>query len=397
MKKKFLDLGLQPLANKYYKKTKKLTVKKKELYRLEVLFDEKTKLVSLKKKIPVEKMFDNNYPYRSSMSITMNNSFKKLSKKILTNFSPKKILEIGSNDGALIKNFNSEKVICVEPCGNLAKITKKKGYTTYSKYWNFNLSKIIKKKFNSVDLIYSSNTITHIKNLDDVFSSITNILSAKGILIIEDPSLLECIRKTSYDQFYNEHIYVFSTLSLKNILKKHNLTLFDIEKLPTHGGSLRYYIKRNLNSKLKIKNSVKKQITEEKKFNLHKFTTYLKFGLKIKQSRNQLRNILFKIKSRGYKIIGYGATAKATTVLNYCKINHKIIDMFLDTTPEKANRYMPGTDIKIIKYNKKLLLNIKYIFLGAWNFKDEIFKKEKKFIKKGGKFITHVPIPKIFS
>ena len=259
------------------------------------------------------------------------------------------------------------------------------------------MSKIIKKKFNSVDLIYSSNTITHIKDLDDVFRSITNILSNKGILIIEDPSLLECIKKTSYDQFYNEHIYVFSTLSLKNILKKHSLTLFDIEKLPTHGGSLRYYIKRNLNSKFKIKKSVKKQITEEKKFNLHKFSTYLNFGLKIKQSRNQLRNILLKIKSRGDKIIGYGATAKATTVLNYCKINHKIIDIFLDTTPEKANRFMPGTDIKIIKYNQKLLLNIKYIFLGAWNFKDEIFKKEKNFIKKGGKFITHVPKPKILS
>ena len=134
-------------------------------------------------------MFDNHYPYRSSMSLTMINSFKNLAIKINKNFNPRKILEIGSNDGALIQNFNRERVICVEPCGNLAKITKKKGYLTYSNYWNTDLSNKIKRKFNSVDLIYAANTITHIDNLSNVFKSITNILSKNGVLIIEDPSL----------------------------------------------------------------------------------------------------------------------------------------------------------------------------------------------------------------
>ena len=342
-------------------------------------------------------MFNNKYPYRSSMSLTMIESFKKLSKKITKQYNPKKILEIGSNDGALIKNFNKKKVICVEPCGNLAKITKKRGYTTYSNYWNFNLSKKIKSKFNNVDLIYSANTITHIENLDEVFKSIINLLSNNGILIIEDPSLLECIKKVSYDQFYNEHIYIFSALSLQNIIKRYNLEIFDIEKLSTHGGSLRYFIKRKNNKKFKIKNNVAKQIKTELKHKLNKFSTYINFKKKVEKSRINLVKILNKVKLNNKLIVGYGATAKASTVLNYCKIDSKIIDFFVDTTPEKVGKFMPGTNILIKKYNKKLLQNTNFIFLGAWNFKNEIFKKEAGFIDRGGKFITHVPKPMIIS
>jgi len=397
MIRKFLDLGMQPLANKYLQNIRKLKKSNDELYRLQVVFNTKNKIVSLKKKISLKKMFNNKYPYRSSMSLTMIESFKKLSKKITKQYNPKKILEIGSNDGALIKNFNKKKVICVEPCGNLAKITKKRGYTTYSNYWNFNLSKKIKSKFNNVDLIYSANTITHIENLDDVFKSIINLLSNNGILIIEDPSLLECIKKVSYDQFYNEHIYIFSALSLQNIIKRYNLEIFDIEKLSTHGGSLRYFIKRKNNKKFKIKNNVAKQIKTELKHKLNKFSTYINFKKKVEKSRINLVKILNKVKLNNKLIVGYGATAKASTVLNYCKIDSKIIDFFVDTTPEKVGKFMPGTNILIKKYNKKLLQNTNFIFLGAWNFKNEIFKKEAGFIDRGGKFITHVPKPMIIS
>jgi SAM-dependent methyltransferase len=395
MIKKFLDLGYQPLANKYLKSYKKLSIKKKELYRLTVGFNTKTKLVSLFNKIPDRIMFDSNYPYKSSMSKTMTDSFKKLSVKIKKRFHPKLFLEIGSNDGALIKNFDKNKVICVEPCSNLAKITKGKGYFTYNNYWDLNLSNKIKNKFNTVDVIYSANTLTHINDLNQVFKSISNLLAQDGILIIEDPSFLECIKKLSYDQFYNEHIYIFSALSVKKLIHEFDLELFDIEKLDTHGGSLRYFIKRIYNNKIKIKNTVSRQISTELKFGLANFLTYKKFGISVKKSKNDLIKIFKKIKDKNKKIIGYGATAKATTVLNYCNIGDGIIDYFVDTTPDKINRFMPGTKIKIKKYNQKLLDNVNYIYLGAWNFKDEIFKKEKKFIKSGGKFITHVPFPKI--
>ncbi|MDA9222267.1 class I SAM-dependent methyltransferase [Candidatus Pelagibacter sp.] len=395
MIKKFLDLGYQPLANKYLKSYKKLSIKKKELYRLTVGFDTKTKLVSLFNKIPDKIMFDNNYPYKSSMSKTMTDSFKKLSVKIKKRFRPKLFLEIGSNDGALIKNFDKNKVICVEPCSNLAKITKGKGYFTYNNYWDLNLSNKIKNKFNTVDVIYSANTLTHINDLNQVFKSISNLLAQDGILIIEDPSFLECIKKLSYDQFYNEHIYIFSALSVKKLIHEFDLELFDIEKLDTHGGSLRYYIKRINNNQIMIKNTVSKQISTELKFGLANFLTYKKFGISIKKSKNDLIKIFNKIKDKNKKIIGYGATAKACTVLNYCNIGNEIIDYFVDTTPDKSNKFMPGKNIKIKKYEKKLLNNVDYVYLGAWNFIKEIFKKEKKFIQKGGKFITHVPTPRI--
>ena len=252
MIKKFLDLGMQPLANKYL--TKKDIIKKnKELfYHLEVGFDSKTKLVSILNTVSSKKMFDDNYPYRSSMSRTMILSFKKLAKNLINTYNPNSILEIGSNDGSLIRNFSKKKVICVEPCKNLAKITKRMGYKTYESFWNMRLAKKIKSKIKNVDLIYSANTLSHINDLNSVFRSIAYVLSGDGILIIEDPSLLECLKKVSYDQFYNEHIYIFSLLAIKNLIKKHNLEVFNIDKLNTHGGSLRYYIKRISNNKLRI-------------------------------------------------------------------------------------------------------------------------------------------------
>ncbi len=395
MNKKFLDLGHQPLANKYLKSYRKLSIKKNELYKLTVGFNPATKLVSLVKKIPDKKMFDSSYPYKSSMSKTMIKSFRKLSIKINERFKPKMLLEIGSNDGALISNFERDKVLCVEPCANLARITKKKGYLTYNKYWNLKLAKQIKKKINNVDVIYSANTLTHINNLNDVFASIVHLLKKDGILIIEDPSFLECIKKVSYDQFYNEHIYIFSALSVTKLIKRFNLELFDIETLNTHGGSLRYYIKFKDNKKIKIKNTISTQLNKEIKFGLDKFSTYKKFGISVLKSKENLIKIIKKIKNLNKTIIGYGATAKASTVLNYCNIDNNMIDFFVDTTPDKKDKFMPGKKILIKKYNQKLLKNTDYIFLGAWNFKDEIFKKEKKFIKRGGKFITHVPFPKI--
>ena len=395
MIKKFLNLGLQPLANQYQKKPIKLSIGKGQLYNLNIFFNTKSKLVSISKRIPSEKMFNSKYPYRSSMSHTMRTSFKNLSKKIKKKFKPNLLLEIGSNDGALIKNFKKENVIGVEPCKNLAKITKKMEYLTYDKYWDFNLAKKIKKKFNSVDVIYSANTITHISNLNNVFRSINYLLSDDGILIIEDPSLLECIKNNTYDQFYNEHIYLFSAIALKNILDNFNLEIFNIENLSTHGGSLRYYIKKKINKKFQLNRNVDLQINREIKFGLHKLSTYKKFSKNVLRSKEKLLKILNKIKNNKKKIIGYGATAKAVTILNYCKISKNLISCFTDTTPEKINNYIPGTDVKILKYRKNILKNYDYAFLGAWNFYNEIRKKEKKFVKKGLKFITHVPQPTI--
>ena len=387
----FLDLGNQPLANSYIKK--KDLAKKERKYRLIVCFNKLNKLVSIKKTFSSKDMFNDEYPYRSSTSQTMSLHLKRLAQKI-KKIKPNKILEIGSNDGCFIKNFDRKKTIGVEPCSNVEKITKKQKYNTYPEFWSPKLAKKILKKHKKVNLIFSSNTISHIKNLDEVFKGINIVLDEKGMFILEDPSLLECLKKNTYDQFYNEHIYVFSYLSLQKALKKHNLEIFKIEKLKIHGGSNRYYIKKKTN-KIKFHISVSHHKFKEIKYGLESLKTYIKFAKRIENSKKKLFSIFTKCKKNNKKIIGYGATAKSVTILNYCNINNSMINYFVDTTPDKQNKYTPGTKILIKKYSNLINDNVDYAFLGAWNFKKEIFTKEKKYIKKGGKFIIHTPYPRI--
>ncbi len=390
--KQFLNLGYQPLANSYLE-DKNLNKKEKK-FKLVVGFNPKNFLVSILNTVPKEQMFNKNYPYKSSESLTMRKQFKTLASYIKKRFKPKTLLEIGSNDGAFIKNFNKKRVIGVEPCKNLADITIKKGFNIYPNYWDTTLAKKIIKK-NKVDLIYSANTLSHIKNYSEIFKAVNITLRSNGILVLEDPSLLECIKKTAYDQFYCEHIYVFSGIALQKILDQFNLQIFDIENLKTHGGSNRYYIKKKSNLSISISKNVKVNFQREIQYGLHKFSTYKSFAKKVSKSKIKLKDIFDKLKKNNKKIIGYGATAKSCTVLNYCKIDKKYFEYFYDTTSYKIGKYLPGTKIMIKKYKKLKVNDADYVYLGAWNFKDEIFKKEKKFIKNGGKFITHIPSAKI--
>ena len=295
MIKKFLDLGSQPLANSYI--LKKNLKNKEKKFKLEVGFNTKNFLVSILKTVSKEKMFNEEYPYKSSESNTMKKSFKDLAKKIKNKYKPRFIIEIGSNDGAFITNFNKKMVVGVEPCKNLAQITKNKKYTTYSEYWSLKLSKKI-TKINKADIIYSANTLSHIENLDEIFKAINNALSEKGILILEDPSLLKCLQNVAYDQFYCEHIYVFSALALNKILEDFNLEIFDIENTKTHGGSNRYYIKKKNNPFYRIAQNVKTEITKEMKFGLNKLSTYKKFEKKVKKSKTNLLKIFNNLKKK---------------------------------------------------------------------------------------------------
>ena len=299
-------------------------------------------------------------------------------------------MEIGSNDGVFLKNFYKKSVIAVEPCKNLARLTKKL-FKTYDEFWNLKLAnKLLKQKKGKIDLIFSANTISHIPNLKETFEGIFNILSDDGILVIEDPSLLKVLKNNSYDQFYDEHVYVFSTISVNNIVKDYGLRLFDVENLPTHGGSNRYYICKK-NGKYKKTSRLKKVIKSEISYKLHKIKSYLKFSKRVNVSKRKLFNLIKRLKKKNKKIISYGATYKSTTVFNYCKFNSKMINYVTDTTHNKQGKYTPGTHIKIISPEYGMNDTVDYAFLGAWNFKKEIFKKEKNFFKRGGKFITHVP------
>jgi len=387
----FLNLGKQPITNNFLNNPKP---KKEFFYNLKVTFDEKSKIVSLSNFVQPEKMFNETYAHRASMSKTMLLSNYKLSNYIKKRFAPRSILEIGSNDGIFLKNFNNILSIGVEPCKNLALITDEMGIKTYSNFWDINLAKKIVNKYNAFEFIYSANTISHIHNLKETISAVEMSLSDNGIFVIEDPSLLEVLKKISYDQFYDEHAYVFSILGIFNLLSETELEIFDIQKTSTHGGSQRIYIKKKKN-KINISQKVNNAIKSELDFGMSKYETYKKFAKKVESSKKKLINIFENLKKNKKKIIGYGATYKSATVLNYCGINTKYIDYFVDTTETKQGKYTPGTHIPIIKPSEALDSSVDYAFLGAWNFKKEIFSKEKKFIKRGGKFITHVPTTRI--
>ena len=394
MKKKFLNLGKQPIANSFLPSIDKKTLSKEFFYNLSVSFDTKNYLVSVTNPVNPKIQYTNKYAHRASESKTMREAFKKTAIKLKKKFLPKKIMEIGSNDGVFIKNFNKNNVIAIEPCRNLANITKNE-FKTFPNFWNKDLARKIFNKNKKIDLVFSANTISHIPNIKETFEAIEFCLSENGVLVIEDPSLKSVIKTNSYDQFYDEHVYIFSALAISKITKKYKLKLFDIEEIENHGGSLRYFISKK-NSKFKITKRLNKIIQSEKKYGLNNFKTFVSFSKRIKQSKYQLIQLLKKLKGKKKKLISYGATYKSTTVFNYCNIDNKYLDYVTDTTLNKQGQYTPGQHIPIISPQEGFDNSVDYAFLGAWNFKKEILKKEKDFINRGGRFISHIPQVRIF-
>ena len=394
MKKVFLNLLKQPITNSYLKKIDNKTTKKEFFYNLSVVFDTKNYLVSLLKPVNPKMQFTDKYAHRASQSITMTKSFKKIAIKLKKRFKPKHSLEIGSNDGVFLKNFKKKEIIAVEPCLNLAKITKKEGYITFSEFWNRNLAaKIIKKYFN-LDLIYAANTICHIPNLKEVFDAISISLKENGVFVFEDPYMGAVLKMNSYDQFYDEHVHLFSLLSMSKILKKSNLKIFDVELLSTHGGSIRFYVCKN-NPKINVSKKVKDLEKKELRQSLDKYKTYKEFSFRVKKSKEKLVKLLKKIKVQRKRVISYGASYKSATIFNYCNIGIDLIEYAIDTTKNKQGKFTPGKHIPIRSPGNGIDQNVDYAFLGAWNFVKEIKKKEKFFLKRGGKFISHVPSVKL--
>lgn len=389
-KKIFLDLGKQPIANKFT-----MTGQEEEyFFDLKVVFDEETKLVSLQKFVDLEMMFNDEYVYLSSASKTMREHFKDSADNIKKNFTCEKVLEIGSNDGVFLKNFKTSQAMSVEPCTNFAEITRGLGYKTYDKFWNEDLVEEMNLNKEKFDVVFSANCMCHIPDIEEAFRNVDSVLNEEGVFIFEDPSLLEMIKRNSYDQIYDEHAHVFSVTALSRVLEKAGLEIFRVDSLEVHGGTNRIYAKKK-NSQREVEDSVKNSLLEEDAENISKFETYLSFAKRVKKSKDQLLKTLKKFKNEGKKIVSYGATSKSTTVFNYCKIDQSLIDYIVDNTPDKQGKYSPGVKIPVVSDTEGFDETVDVAFLGAWNFKKEILEKEKKFIERGGKFVTHVPFVEV--
>tara|TARA_Y100000768_G_scaffold388551_1_gene385167 strand:+ start:2141 stop:3337 length:1197 start_codon:yes stop_codon:yes gene_type:complete len=388
--KPFMSFGKMPIANGFLQKKH---FNKEFFFNMEVGFSKEISLFQLNNHPAPKLMFNKNYPFFTSSSKFMVDHFKEYAKWIKSNYfkNCKNIIEIGSNDGSFLKNFKSKNVnvLGVEPSKNVANVARKKGIKTINKFFNFDTAKKLKKFKKNTNLIIAANAICHIPDLNNLIKGLDFLLSEKGLLIFEEPYLGSMYSKTSYDQIYDEHIYMFSVSSVKKIFNLFNFELIDVVPQKTHGGSMRYIIGRKKIHK--IKKSVKNFLIYEKKRNIDSFNGCLKFKKKCEISKKKLRKKVEKILSEGKNIAGYAATSKSTTILNYCGINNKHIDFICDTTKSKIGKYAPGTHIKIVDtehYRKNIP---DYTFLFAWNHKNEIFIKEKKIINKT-KWFAHIDI-----
>tara|TARA_A100001015_G_scaffold223682_1_gene252001 strand:- start:1565 stop:2794 length:1230 start_codon:yes stop_codon:yes gene_type:complete len=365
------NFGKMPIANEFSK-----IVSQKNFYEMKIAFNENNGVFQLVDAPKPKKLFNKNYAFLSSTSYFMKDHFKKIANKIKKRMKSKfSIMEIGCNDGIFLQNFRSYNHLGVEPSKNVFNISKSKKLNVVNSFFNMNLIK--KKKLeNKFDIIYAANVICHIPDINSLFKCIEISLKENGTFIFEEPYLGAMIEKTSYDQIYDEHFYMFSANSIKSIVKNFNLQLMNSERISTHGGSMRYYLKKT-NSK-KISENLKKIFEYENTIKITELATIKNFFKKCKNSKKRIIQIIKSISNKKIPIYGYGATSKSTTIIHFCNINFKMIRGIFDNSPTKINKFLPGKKIKIINYNEFKKIKPKYCFLFAWNHYKEIFKKESK-------------------
>jgi len=388
--KPFMSFGKMPIANGFIEKK---DFNNEFFFSMEIGFSEDISLLQLKDHPSPEQMFNNKYPFFTGSSEYMKIHFSKYAKFIKDNYlnNNSKIVEIGSNDGTFLKNFKDSNLdfIGFEPSSNVAEIANNNHIKTLNSFFNQNSIEQISNFKNKTDVVYAANVICHIPNLPDLIKSVDKLLSKTGVFIFEEPYLGSMFEKTSYDQIYDEHIFMFSGSAIQKIFNLFDFELIDLIKQPTHGGSMRYVVARK---GMQQQQNVQIILDQEKHANLDNYDFCEKFKVNCENSKMKLKKLLKDYKNDGKKIAGYAATSKSTTVLNYCKIGSDIIDYICDTTDEKINKYSPGMHIPIVpvEYFRNNMPDIAYLF--AWIHKDEIFSKEKTFSEKKNKWISHIDL-----
>lgn len=385
-----ISFGQMPIANNLVDSSGQ----NEFLYEMEVVFCPECYMVQLKDTVPPESMFNDQYPYISSMSKFMIQHFKNVADEIILATDPVDdpfVVELGCNDGIMLQHLKKQNIrhLGIEPSGNVADMAKKNGINVTKEFFNKDLAEQIVDTYGRADVIYGANVFNHIEDLNSVLHGVSALLKPNGICIIEDPYIYDILNKSSFDQIYDEHIYFFSGLSIRELSKFYDLQLYDMKPQNVHGGSMRYYIQKG--KERPISDNVGRLILKEQEASLDQFAGYQTFKDSINNICSELRSLLQNIKSEGNRIVGYGATAKSSTLLNYCKIGPDTLEYICDTTPNKINKLTPGMHIPIVPYEQFCKDDIRHVLLLAWNHKDEIFKKEEKFRNEGGKFIIYFP------
>jgi nucleoside-diphosphate-sugar epimerase len=368
--KRVISLGYQPLANNLLKNKND----KDELYPLEMNYCENCHNCQLSIVVDPKKMFTN-YLYLSSTSKTFRDHFKKAANQYVKEFklNAKKsyIIDIGSNDGVALKPFldlKYKKILGIEPAKNLAKLANKNKIKTFNGFLD---KKSLKKVKKNADLILASNVFAHSDQLKSMAECMLKLIKTKGTIVIEVQYLLNTLKDLTFDNIYHEHYNYWSLTSLVNFFNQFNAKIYKAERINTHGGSLRIYVKKYL--KTKIEKSVKSLLKEEEKFGIKKYKTYLSFANKVYKARDNVRKNILKLTEGNNRIIGYGSPAKATTALNFFGISGEI-ESIVEDNKLKHGKFLPGMKIPIVS---KVSIKNKpdYALVLAWNFFDEIKNK----------------------
>ena len=391
----FVDLGTSPLSNAFLKKEMIDVTEKK--YPLCTYVCDNCFLVQLPEFEKPENIFEE-YAYFSSYSSTWLRHAQNYVNMMIKKFSFDKknlIIEIASNDGYLLQFFKEKNIpiLGIEPAVNVAKIAKEKGIPTITKFFSVNTANELGEEGKKADLIIGNNVLAHVPNLNDFVKGLKILLKPSGIITLEFPHLQQLIQKNQFDTIYHEHFSYFSLITVEKIFSFHELTIFDVEEISTHGGSLRIYVKHSEYDDILINEKVSILLEKEKQYGLENINTYTNFIKNVDVIKKKINEFFIDAKNSGKKIVCYGAAAKGNTLLNYCNIGNNFIDYVVDQNPYKQGLFLPGTHIPIKSPDEIQKTKPDYVIIIPWNLKDEIMEQMKYIRDWGGKFM--IPIPEV--
>lgn len=340
-----------------------------------------------------------NYVYVSSTSPVFVKHFEDYAKSVWNNLKLKKndlVIDIGSNDGILLKPFKDlgSKVLGVDPAVKIAREATKKGIETLPEYFNEAVAQQIVKKYGQAKVVTANNVFAHINDIDEVIRGVKKVLDDDGIFVTESPYLVVFLQNNLFDTVYHEHLSYYSVKPLTVFFKRHGMKVFNVELTKSHGGSIRVYASKE-KSKHKVNKSVSTLLKKEVEMGLDDLKTYKNFSDRVKKNKTDLTKMLKGLKKQGKKIVGFGAPAKGNTLLNYFKIGTETLDYIVEDSVHKQGLFTPGMHIPVVSPAKLQKDQPDYIFILAWNFAEPIMLKLADYKKKGGRFIIPVPKPQI--